>query len=98
MAAATWETLKQYGLIGRVRSIAYCTDTCNKLHYAKIIAIVMDNATNNDTLMAAIKRRSNEAGVYFSARDSWLRCMPHTVHLAAIKVCCIIPSIYLNLK
>jgi hypothetical protein len=55
MAAAIWETLKQYGLIGRVCSIAYCTDTCNKLHYAKIIAIVMDNATNNDTLMAAIE-------------------------------------------
>jgi hypothetical protein len=47
----------------------------------------MDNATNNDTLTIGIERRSKEAGVHFSAKDSRMRCMPHTVHLAAIKVC-----------
>jgi hypothetical protein len=47
----------------------------------------MDNATNNDTLALGIERRSKEAGYYFSAMDSRMRCMPHTVHLAAIKVC-----------
>ncbi|KIL62624.1 hypothetical protein M378DRAFT_47941, partial [Amanita muscaria Koide BX008] len=68
MAEAVWETLKLYGLVGR------------------IIAIVMDNATNNDTMMVAIERRCKEAKVYFSALESRLRCMPHTVHLAAIKL------------
>jgi hypothetical protein len=56
-------------------------------NFQKVIAFVMDNATNNDTLIAAIERRCDEAKVYFSAMESRLRCMPHTVHLAAIKVC-----------
>jgi hypothetical protein len=69
--------------------IPYCAHTSNKLYHdhAKIIAIVMDNAMNNDTMMVAIQRRCHEAKVYFSAVESRLRCMPHTVHLAAIKVC-----------
>ena len=50
---------------------------------------MMDNATNNDTLAQGIERRSVEAGVFFSAMDSQMRCMPHTVHLAAIKVYCV---------
>ena len=52
----------------------------------QIIAFVMDNATNNDTMMEAIEQHCNEANIYFSAVESRLRCMPHTVHLAAIKV------------
>lgn len=49
----------------------------------------MDNASNNDTLMRAIEKRcadAKPAKVDFSAADSRMRCMPHTVHLAAIKV------------
>lgn len=46
----------------------------------------MDNASNNDTLMRAIEKRCADANVDFSATDSRMRCMPHTVHLAAIKV------------
>lgn len=46
----------------------------------------MDNASNNDTMMVAIEERCQEAKVHFSAKDSRMRCMPHTVHLAAIKV------------
>jgi hypothetical protein len=53
----------------------------------QIIAIIMDNAMNNNTMMVAIEWCCNEAKVYFSAIESWLHCMPHTVHLAAIKVC-----------
>ena len=49
------------------------------------MALVMDNATSNDTLAQGIERRSKEAGFHFSAMDSRIRCMPHTVHLAAIK-------------
>ena len=58
------------------------------LSFVKVIALMMDNATNNDTLAQEIERHSMEAGVFFSAMDSQMRCMPHTVHLAAIKVCC----------
>ena len=87
MVEAIWETLKQYGLIGQVSFVYYHAHTSNKLYYAKIIAIVMDNATNNNMMMVAIQQRCNEAKVYFSAVKSWLHCMLHTVHLAVIKVC-----------
>ena len=47
----------------------------------------MDNASNNDTLMAVLQARCLAEGIGFSARDSRMRCMPHTIHLAALKVC-----------
>lgn len=53
---------------------------------SQIMAIMMDNASNNDTMMEAIESRCHEAGVKFSAKKSRMRCMPHTIHLAAIKV------------
>jgi len=51
----------------------------------QIIAIVMDNASNNNTLMTSLERRCEQRGVLFSAQDARMRCMPHTIHLAAIK-------------
>ena len=50
------------------------------------MAIVMDNASNNDTMMEAIEDRCFMAGIKFSAKQARMRCMPHTIHLAAIKV------------
>ena len=47
----------------------------------------MDNASNNDTMVEAFARRCEEKGIEFSAKDGRMRCMPHTVHLAALKVC-----------
>ncbi len=47
---------------------------------------MMDNATNNDTLVAAIARKCRREGIPFDAKMSRLRCMPHTVHLVALKV------------
>ncbi|KAF5320031.1 hypothetical protein D9758_017720 [Tetrapyrgos nigripes] len=52
----------------------------------KIIAIVMDNASNNDTMMKSLEDRCRRRKVIFSAKASRLRCMPHTIHLAAIKL------------
>ena len=52
----------------------------------QIIAIVMDNASNNNTLMTSLESRCHQRGISFSAEDSRMRCMPHTIHLAAIKV------------
>lgn len=48
---------------------------------------MLDNASNNDTFVDGIKSRCNKAGVPFNAKWARLRCMPHTIHLAAIKVC-----------
>ncbi|KAF8234455.1 hypothetical protein L208DRAFT_1261925, partial [Tricholoma matsutake] len=52
----------------------------------QIIALVMDNATNNDTLTLGIECHCEEARVYFSDMDCQMHCMPHMVHLAAIKL------------
>ncbi|KAF9024187.1 hypothetical protein BDZ89DRAFT_954926, partial [Hymenopellis radicata] len=52
----------------------------------RIIAFVMDNATNNDTMIEAIELKCHEEGIQFSAQNARIRCMPHTVHLAAIKL------------
>ena len=60
------------------------------------MAIMMDNATNNDTMMEAIESRRHEAGIKFSAQRSRMRCMPHTIHLAAIKVRLIVNFFGLN--
>ena len=46
----------------------------------------MDNASNNDTLMAVLEARYQAEGINFSAKDSRMRCMPHTIHLASLKV------------
>lgn len=51
------------------------------------MAITMDNASNNDTLMSILEARCHAEGIEFSAKDSRMRCMPHTIHLAALKVC-----------
>ena len=47
---------------------------------------MLDNASNNDTFVDGIERRTRKAGVPFNASWARLRCMPHTIHLAAIKV------------
>ena len=61
---------------------------CCLLSFVKVIALMIDNATNNDTPQG-IEQCSMEAGVFFSAMDSQMRCMLHTVHTveALIKVC-----------
>jgi hypothetical protein len=48
--------------------------------------MMMDNATNNDTLAESIETRCHAANIPFSARHARMRCMPHTIHLAAQKV------------
>ncbi|KAJ6631881.1 hypothetical protein B0H10DRAFT_1734538, partial [Mycena sp. CBHHK59/15] len=68
MAAAVWETVETFGLVGR------------------ITAFVMDNATNNDTMVEAFQRRCRERSIEFSCTDARMRCMPHTIHLSALKL------------
>lgn len=52
----------------------------------RILAFMLDNASNNDTFVDGIERRCKKAGVSFKASWARLRCMPHTIHLAAIKL------------
>ncbi|KAI3603582.1 transposase-like protein [Moniliophthora roreri] len=52
----------------------------------KISAFAMDNATNNDTLVQAIQDRCDAEGIDFDANRARLRCLPHTVHLAALEL------------
>ncbi|KAI0750162.1 hypothetical protein C8Q80DRAFT_1074515, partial [Daedaleopsis nitida] len=68
MAYTVWETLEQYGLVGR------------------IMAVNCDNATNNDTMMDALEQKCQALGIPFSARVARMRCMPHTIHLAALQL------------
>ncbi|KAF8487446.1 hypothetical protein DFH94DRAFT_609932, partial [Russula ochroleuca] len=48
----------------------------------RIIAIVMDNASNNNTMMTSLERQHQKQDIYFSAEDAHMQCMPHTIHLA----------------
>ncbi|CAK5270384.1 unnamed protein product [Mycena citricolor] len=52
----------------------------------RIMAFVMDNATNNNTMMDALEAKCRAQNIVFSAEHARLRCMPHTVHLAALKL------------
>ncbi|KAJ6568575.1 hypothetical protein B0H19DRAFT_938552 [Mycena capillaripes] len=52
----------------------------------QIIAFVMDNATNNDTLVQSFERRCRKNGFKFSVKDGRMRCLPHTIHLSALKL------------
>ncbi|KAF8976200.1 hypothetical protein BDQ17DRAFT_1267537 [Cyathus striatus] len=52
----------------------------------KITTFMLDNATNNDTFIDGISNRCKKEGVHFNAEWARLRCMPHTIHLAALQV------------
>jgi hypothetical protein len=46
----------------------------------------MDNATNNDTLVDHFAAKCRAAGIPFSEKNARMRCLPHTIHLAALEV------------
>jgi hypothetical protein len=84
MAEAVWAKMELYGLVGKVNLGLLING--HLLNDSQVIAIVMDNASNNNTLMTSLKQQGKGWGVPFSAQDAQMCCMPHTVHLAAIKV------------
>jgi hypothetical protein len=48
---------------------------------------MMDNASNNDTLVAALEVKFKSVGVtWWDALEARMRCFPHTTHLAVLKV------------
>ncbi|KAJ6632154.1 hypothetical protein B0H10DRAFT_1770695 [Mycena sp. CBHHK59/15] len=69
-----------------------CLETYG-LDDGRIIALNMDNAPNNDTLVEHLALKCAVAGIQFDATAARIRCMPHTGHLAAIKVLCCIQFI-----
>jgi hypothetical protein len=58
----------------------------NLIIYSQVLAFMLDNASNNDTLVEGIKQCAHAEGIYIDAAWAHLRCMPHTVHLSAVKV------------
>jgi hypothetical protein len=53
-----------------------------------MIAFMGDNASNMDTFVTRVVSRAKEKDkqISINAEWAWLQCMPHTVHLAALKV------------
>ena len=83
LADAVWQTMKLYGLQGRVGHAIFCSNYY--LIISQVIAINCDNASNNDTMAEALEILHQAAGLEFDAQEARLRCMPHTVHLAALE-------------
>ena len=54
--------------------------------FTKVISFVMDNASNNNTMIQSIEVKCSQKGIPFSAKHARGRCMPHTIHLAAIQL------------
>jgi hypothetical protein len=50
------------------------------------MAFMTDNASNNNTLIDGIVQHAKEKGISMNSNWVHLRCMPHTIHLAALKV------------
>ncbi|KAF8228888.1 hypothetical protein L208DRAFT_1108282, partial [Tricholoma matsutake] len=50
-----------------------------------IMAFMTDNASNNDTLIDGIVDLVKQQSISLNGDWIWLHCMPHTVHLAALK-------------
>lgn len=48
---------------------------------------MLDNATNNDTMVQGLERCAHDEGIAFNADWARLRCLPHIIHLAAVKAC-----------
>jgi hypothetical protein len=52
---------------------------------------MLDNASNNNTMIEGIAERAAQEGITLNPAWVRLRCMPHTIHLAAVKVNIILP-------
>jgi hypothetical protein len=83
LANAVWQTIQLYGLEKKVdpTTLAFMQLTLEKL-----VAIIADNATDNDTLVRALEELFRKVGIPFVAKNARLRCMPHTTHLSALEV------------
>ncbi|KAI0245327.1 hypothetical protein BJV78DRAFT_1090396, partial [Lactifluus subvellereus] len=51
-----------------------------------VVAINVDNASNNDTMVKHLETLLLQDLVEFNPSDVRMRCMPHTIHLAALEL------------
>ena len=58
----------------------------SNIDYVQIVAINADNASNNDTMVEHLEVLLEHDFVVFCPSDVRMRCMAHTVHLAALEV------------
>jgi hypothetical protein len=84
LANVVWATMEHYGITDKVCNPLYLIT--EKAHGSQIIAIVSDNASNNDTMMAGIQRRCRLRNIAFDSKKARIRCIPHTIQRAALKV------------
>jgi hypothetical protein len=54
--------------------------------FLQVVAFVMDNATNNNTLVQHFASKCHSHNIPFSETNSCMRCLPHVIHLAALEV------------
>ncbi len=89
IAKAVWESLGVFGLQKKVHNCAYNSLFDTKLALLltlKAWVYMTDNASNMSTFVDGVESRAKAIGVAFNAHWARLRCMPHTIHLAALKV------------
>ncbi|KAG2033415.1 hypothetical protein BDR03DRAFT_829407, partial [Suillus americanus] len=48
----------------------------------RIMAVVCDNASNNDTLLQTLGEKCANEGIDFSDKHLRIHCLPHIVHFA----------------
>jgi hypothetical protein len=71
MAKAIWQMLEKYGLFWQVHQATFLWVTLFTTYLTlQVITFVMDNASNNDTMVAAFKAHCQEHGINFSASCS----------------------------
>ena len=86
MAEATWETLTRFGIENRVCHNLLRPHAVLKVFCLQIMVFMTDNVSNNDTLIDGIVERAKRQGISLNGDWIHLHCMPHTVHLEALKV------------
>ncbi|KAG2084030.1 uncharacterized protein F5147DRAFT_589647, partial [Suillus discolor] len=50
-----------------------------------VLAIMADNASNNDTMCKVLQELCEQEGITFNAQRARLWCLPHTTHLSALE-------------
>jgi hypothetical protein len=86
MAEATWDMLTHFGIENWVGHKMPRHQAMLNMFLLQIMAFMTDNASNNDTLIDGIVELAKQQGISLNGDWIWLHCMPHTVHLAALKV------------
>ena len=86
MAEATWDTLIHFGIENWVGHKMPRHQAVLNMFLLQIITFMTDNASNNDTLIDGIVELAKQQGISLNGDWIRLRCMLHTVHLAALKV------------